>query len=83
MSHEAFDIERIKGKELTCRYGPVKEDRIGYKDEQHRRVGGDVVRDGVLKALLTTAPNATIRLGFDITSIQRETGCVISIFLWS
>lgn len=41
---------------LTCRCGSVKENRVGYKDEQHRCICGDVVRDGVLKALLTTAP---------------------------
>lgn len=41
--------------ELTCRYGAIKEDWIGYEDEQHRCVCGDIVRDSVLEALLTTA----------------------------
>lgn len=53
---KALDTERFGSEELTGRYGPVEEDRIGHEDEQHRRVRGDVVRDGVLKALLAAAP---------------------------
>ena len=45
----------MRAKKLTCRYGPIEEDRIGYEDEQHRGVCGDIVRDSVLEALLTTA----------------------------
>lgn len=51
---------------LTCRRGPAEEDGVGHEHEKHRRVRGDVVRDGVLKALLTTAtagPIATTKLG--------------------
>lgn len=50
---------------MTCCSGPVKEDGVGNKDQQHGRVCGDVVRDGVLEALLTPATTAPDLLGED------------------
>ena len=48
-------LQWLRGEELTCRDGPVEEDGVGYEDEHHRCVCGDVVRNGMLEALLTTA----------------------------
>lgn len=42
----------------TCCGGPVEEDGVGCDDQQHGRVRGDVVRDGVLEALFATATTA-------------------------
>lgn len=56
-----MSTERFRSSQLTCGRGPVEEDGIGDEDEQHGRVGGDVVGDGVLKALLT-ATHSEIRV---------------------
>lgn len=45
-------------KPETCWCGPVEEDGVGYDDQQHGRVRGDIVRDGVLEALFATATTA-------------------------
>jgi len=50
------DKEGNNNEILTCRYGPIEEHRVGDQDQQHWGVGGDVVWDGVLEALLTAAP---------------------------
>lgn len=68
-----------ESEEPTCRCGPIKEDRIGNEDEQHWGVGGDVVRDGMLKALLTAAPKGRIQLEFQ-TPLHR---CEIGVYLQS
>lgn len=47
--------ERGSREALTCGHGSAEEDRVGHEDEQHGRVRGDVVGDGVLQALLTAA----------------------------
>lgn len=58
---------------LTCRCGPAEEDGVGHEHEKHRRVRGDVVWDGVLKALLTTA---TSKLGSYSTRKTCDQKCI-------
>lgn len=61
---------------MTCCSGPVKEDGVGNKDQQHGRVCGDVVRDGVLEALLTTATTAPDLSGKDnVQLVKQRRGC--------
>lgn len=59
---------------MTCCSGAVKEDGVGNKDQQHGRVGGDVVRDGVLEAWFTTATTAPDLLGNDNVQLACEAG---------
>lgn len=47
----------------------MEEDRVDHEDEQHWRVRGDVVRDGVLEALLATAAKGNKR---EITAQQES-----------
>lgn len=56
---------------MTCCCGPVKEDGVGNKDQQHGRVCGDVVRDGVLEALFTTATTAPELLGKEDVGLRQ------------
>lgn len=57
---------------MTCCSGLVKEDGVGNKDQHHGRICGDVVRDGVLEALFTTATTAPDLSGKDNVQLACE-----------